>query len=278
MPRLLFIFVLFPLLALGCARNDDGTWKAPLVYRIDIQQGNVVDQSMINKLKPGMDKKQVKFIMGSPLITDTFHSNRWDYLYSFEPGRGEREQRRITLFFNGDKLAYVEGDIQVTDKPRVEDETKKDRTVAVPLENDKPGFFKRLFSRNKKNTTEVKLEDSTQATEPTATAPANSDNTGAATTDAQTEPAAPGASGEQATTEPATTPESPPETKTTTSNKDTSKVQSTSTAGNTQEKNLLRRFWDRMTKSDIESDVDVESEQTRRDAEVLKGAGGEINQ
>jgi outer membrane protein assembly factor BamE len=266
------------LLAMGCARNTDGTWKAPLVYRVDIQQGNVVDQDMINKLKPGMDKKQVKFIMGTPLITDTFHSDRWDYLYSFEPGKGNREQRRVTLFFNGDKLARVEGDIQITDKPRVDEETKKERSVAVPLENDKPGFFKRMFSRDKKNAAEAKNDDSASATEAPAAETATTAETGAGTTDTRAEPATTEIR-DQVTDEPVKKPDTPPETTATTSTKDTPAEKSTeSTAGNTQEKNLLRRFWDRMTKSSIESDVDEESEQSRRDAEVLKSTGDDIHQ
>jgi outer membrane protein assembly factor BamE len=235
---------------------------------------------MINKLRPGMDKKQVKFIMGTPLIIDTFHSDRWDYLYSFEPGRGEREQRRVTLFFKNEKLARVEGDIQVTDKPRVDEETKKERSVAVPLEEDKSGFFKRLFSKNKKNAAEVKKDDSASATETPAAATTTSTETGAGTTDTRTEPATT-ETREQAPDEPVKKPDTPPEIAATTSAKDTTKEQSTeSTAGNTQEKNLLRRFWDRMTKGDFESDAakDEESEQNRRDAEVLKSTGGDIKQ
>ena len=64
----------------------------PGVYKIDIQQGNVVTQDMIDQLKPGMTRRQVRFIMGNPLITDTFHANRWDYLYSIQPGGGQRQQ------------------------------------------------------------------------------------------------------------------------------------------------------------------------------------------
>src|SRR3972149_8489172 len=190
MPRILSILVLFMLLPMGCARNTDGTLKAPLVYRVDIQQGNVVDQAMINKLKPGMDKKQVKYIMGTPLITDTFHGDRWDYLYSFEPGRGEREQRRITLFFKDDKLARLEGDITVTDKPRVDEDSLKERSVVVPLEEDKPGFFKRMFSRNKNQKNAGEGEDgSTSATVAPATATETGTETGTGVTDTHTEAA-----------------------------------------------------------------------------------------
>ncbi|TRX74131.1 outer membrane protein assembly factor BamE [Pseudomonas mangiferae] len=83
----------------------------PGVYKIDIQQGNVVTQDMIDQLKPGMTRRQVRFIMGNPLITDTFHANRWDYLYSIQPGGGKRQQERVSLMFDGnDQLVGLNGD------------------------------------------------------------------------------------------------------------------------------------------------------------------------
>lgn len=83
----------------------------PGVYKIDIQQGNVVTQDMIDQLKPGMTRRQVRFIMGNPLITDTFHANRWDYLYSIQPGGGQRQQERMSIIFNdSDQLVALSGD------------------------------------------------------------------------------------------------------------------------------------------------------------------------
>ena len=88
-----------------------GGCSFPGVYKIDIQQGNVVTQDMIDQLRPGMTRSQVRFIMGNPLITDTFHANRWDYLYSIQPGGGERLQERVSLIFNSnDQLAGLAGD------------------------------------------------------------------------------------------------------------------------------------------------------------------------
>lgn len=83
----------------------------PGVYKIDIQQGNVVTQDMIDQLRPGMTRRQVRFIMGNPLITDTFHANRWDYLYSIQPGGRQRLQERVSLVFDGnDQLVGLAGD------------------------------------------------------------------------------------------------------------------------------------------------------------------------
>ncbi len=83
----------------------------PGVYKIDIQQGNVVTQDMIDQLRPGMTRRQVRFIMGNPLITDTFHADRWDYLYSIQPGGRQRLQERVSIVFDSnDKLVGLAGD------------------------------------------------------------------------------------------------------------------------------------------------------------------------
>ncbi|TLX62883.1 outer membrane protein assembly factor BamE [Stutzerimonas nosocomialis] len=83
----------------------------PGVYKVDIQQGNVVTQDMIDQLRPGMTRRQVRFIMGNPLITDTFHANRWDYVYSIQPGGSRRQQERMSLIFSdNDQLIGLSGD------------------------------------------------------------------------------------------------------------------------------------------------------------------------
>jgi outer membrane protein assembly factor BamE len=82
-------------------------------YRIDIQQGNVVTQESISKLRPEMTRAQVKFVLGTPLVTDTFHPDRWDYFYKFDKAGNPREQRRLTLVFQDDKLKHILGDVAV---------------------------------------------------------------------------------------------------------------------------------------------------------------------
>lgn len=105
MKKLLIYTFSILILSLSACSTD----KIPGVYRIDIQQGNDVTQDMINQLKPEMTKKQVAYVMGTPLLIDTFHPDRWDYVYSFHPGNGSREQRRLTLFFKDDKLKISHG-------------------------------------------------------------------------------------------------------------------------------------------------------------------------
>jgi len=80
-------------------------------YRIDIQQGNYISQEMVAQLKPRMTKEQVRFILGTPMVTDIFHSDRWDYVYWRETPKGAREQRKLTVLFEQGQLARVDGDV-----------------------------------------------------------------------------------------------------------------------------------------------------------------------
>jgi outer membrane protein assembly factor BamE len=93
---------------LGC--NNIGSMDFPGVYKISIPQGNVITQEMVDQLRPGMSKRQVTFVMGTPLVRDPFHQDRWDYIYSFQPGGGERGQERLSVFFIDDQLVSFEGD------------------------------------------------------------------------------------------------------------------------------------------------------------------------
>lgn len=105
----------------------------PGVYTIDIEQGNMVDQAMIDQLRPNMTKRQVLYIMGSPMLADSFHDKRWDYLYSKQPGGEERVQKRISLFFNGDSLAGVQGDLHPSAVPVLKESSEV--TIDVPKRN-----------------------------------------------------------------------------------------------------------------------------------------------
>ena len=86
-------------------------------YKIEIQQGNYVTQEMASQLKPGMTREQVRTTLGTPLLTDIFHADRWDYVYTRETADGKREQRKLAVFFAQDKLARVEGDVVPAAQP-----------------------------------------------------------------------------------------------------------------------------------------------------------------
>lgn len=84
------------------------------VYKTDIQQGNVVTPEMLERLRLGMNRGQVRFVLGTPLVADPFHDNRWDYFYSFKKGgAADVQTRRVTVVFKNEQLVAVEGDIAV---------------------------------------------------------------------------------------------------------------------------------------------------------------------
>jgi outer membrane protein assembly factor BamE len=80
-------------------------------YRIDIQQGNFLSPEMVAQLKRGMTREQVRFVLGTPLVTDVFHADRWDYVFYRELGSGTKEQKRLSVFFQDEKLARIDGDM-----------------------------------------------------------------------------------------------------------------------------------------------------------------------
>lgn len=83
-------------------------YKFPWVYRIDVEQGNVLDKDKVEQLQVGMTQKQVAYLLGTPVIRDTFDQNRWDYYYSMRKGDGTFDRKRITLVFKGDVLQSIE--------------------------------------------------------------------------------------------------------------------------------------------------------------------------
>ncbi len=81
-----------------------------MIYKLDVQQGNLFDQEQVETLKPGMTKRQVLLIMGSPSVVSPFDQSRWDYVSSIRRGRGNMESKDLVLHFEGDALARIEGD------------------------------------------------------------------------------------------------------------------------------------------------------------------------
>lgn len=148
MYAILRLFLIAALAVLsGCA---DYNWRMPGVYRIDIQQGNVIEQSMLDQLRQGMDKSQIRYIMGTPVIIDPFHTDRWEYLYSYDDGGAfeRREQRHITLHFNeNERLSHVSGDVEIGDpslRAENNEQEQQPESFIVP-KRSKPGFLGGLF-------------------------------------------------------------------------------------------------------------------------------------
>jgi outer membrane protein assembly factor BamE len=133
--------LLLALLLTGCSWTEKIDLKKPIEalqpYKMDIQQGNVVTQDMIAKLKPGMTPSQVRFALGSPLVVDPFRTNRWDYVYRLEKGGKLVETRRITVVFENDVLKGVEGDVTALPASAKPDEGQPQPVAAPAPEAEK---------------------------------------------------------------------------------------------------------------------------------------------
>lgn len=119
-PRIqLLALVLLPLLA-ACANvssfTDNKISEIFTPYHIAIRQGNYVTQEMVAQLKPGLTRDQVRFILGTPLVADPFHSNRWDYVYSYQAVRQKPEYRRMIVFFEDGRLSRLGGDVTASEQ------------------------------------------------------------------------------------------------------------------------------------------------------------------
>ena len=98
------ILILLSMLLSSCG----GVAGPSSLYKMDIRQGNFVTAEMREKLKLGMSRQQVRYVLGTPMISDAFHGNRWDYVYLLEHRGKLVEEQRLTLYFDGDKLAGID--------------------------------------------------------------------------------------------------------------------------------------------------------------------------
>ncbi|NBP96016.1 MAG: outer membrane protein assembly factor BamE [Gammaproteobacteria bacterium] len=122
---LIVAVILAGLIMGGCVRS----------YRVEIQQGNVISAEQIEKLTPGTSRNEVRFILGTPLIEDPFHANRWDYFYSLDPAKGEQvTQYRLSIWFENDLVTRTE--VEGAGLPGA---------IQPDLEEDSPGFFSNLW-------------------------------------------------------------------------------------------------------------------------------------
>ena len=87
----------------------------PRVYRLTVQQGNVITQEMVDSLKPGMTREQVAFIMGEPVVRNPFDNSRWDYVYTLRVPGYVDDKAKMSLFFTDGVLSHFTGDYKPTD-------------------------------------------------------------------------------------------------------------------------------------------------------------------
>jgi outer membrane protein assembly factor BamE len=101
-----------------------GALASGCVYRINIQQGNFLDQAAVEQVKSGMTRSQVRYLLGTPMVADSFNKERWDYIYYLKKGRSRHvDSRRVTVYFEGDKVAKL-------DKPTAAEASAQDASAA----------------------------------------------------------------------------------------------------------------------------------------------------
>jgi len=101
-----------------------GLLASACVYRINIQQGNFLDQAAVEQVKAGMTRSQVRYLLGTPMVADTFNKERWDYIYYLKKGRTRHvDSRRVTVYFDGEKVAKL-------DKPSAAEAEAQEKSAA----------------------------------------------------------------------------------------------------------------------------------------------------
>ncbi|BCU06516.1 outer membrane protein assembly factor BamE [Allochromatium tepidum] len=133
----------------GCARDTKpGATRTsvledlPFVYRMTVQQGNILTEEMVDALELGMTKRQVNFVLGTPPLVSFFHTNRWDYTYTIRRGHQPMEQRNLTLYFEDDRLVRIEGDLK-PDPTRAAARTSEQILIEVPDYEAREGVIRK---------------------------------------------------------------------------------------------------------------------------------------
>ncbi len=133
------------LLTTTLSLNGCSSWENfSLVHVPDIEQGNIVTPEMVALLEPGMSKRQVRFALGSPMLVDVFHDQRWDYLLSIKRRNEPVEIKQFRVYFEGDTLSRYEGDIPPAKNPQSSQE-KREILVSVPDYDGDMGLLERFW-------------------------------------------------------------------------------------------------------------------------------------
>jgi outer membrane protein assembly factor BamE len=140
MKKILISTLLTSLLLTGCSSWDNFS----LVHVPDIEQGNIITPEMVALLEPGMSKRQVRFALGSPMLVDVFHDQRWDYTLTIKRRNEPMEIKRFSVYFQGDRLSRYEGDIQPAENVETVQE-KREILVSVPDYEGDLGLLERLW-------------------------------------------------------------------------------------------------------------------------------------
>jgi len=133
--RHLIFFLTFIFLT-ACSVKSPIDYFEAKIYKLDVQQGNIITAEMLMGLKPGMTRAQVKYVLGTPLIQDSFHENRWDYIYKMIKDDRLIEERHVVVRFADDELVDVKGDIIQSNDILIGAETERQSKVITLSEAD----------------------------------------------------------------------------------------------------------------------------------------------
>ena len=123
--------------AVGCGSVDavsHGITNVITPYRVEVVQGNFVSREQVEQLKPGMSRQQVRELLGTPLVTDIFHAQRWDYVFTLRRQGVPDQARRLTLYFQGDALQRFDGDTMPSETEFIAAINKRRGGKIPPLE------------------------------------------------------------------------------------------------------------------------------------------------
>ena len=133
--RHLIFFLAFIFLT-ACSVKSPIDYFEAKIYKLEVQQGNIITAEMLMGLKPGMTRAQVKYVLGTPLIQDSFHENRWDYIYKMIKDDRLIEERHVVVRFADDELVDVKGDIIQSNDILIGAETERQSKVITLSEAD----------------------------------------------------------------------------------------------------------------------------------------------
>lgn len=118
------IFCLLAVAVVGLSACSTAKLAQIPSYKLEIVQGNELDQTILNTLQPGMSREQVQMRLGTPLLRDPFHANRWDYIFVVSRANHIKEEKKLTLYFDNEgKLVHAEGDALSVAQPVITDAT-----------------------------------------------------------------------------------------------------------------------------------------------------------
>ncbi len=148
MRKLLILITINASIFLGACAEDPIINRLPFVYRIEVQQGNVITQDMVNQLRIGMNKRQSQFVLGAPMLNDPFHADRWDYFYEYDPGSDGKNlaaRQRVTLTFEDERLADISGTMLPDPTPGALPPSRQVTVIVPRQETENIGILTRMW-------------------------------------------------------------------------------------------------------------------------------------